>query len=176
MTRLPLAVPCLVALAVALGWTGRALSQETELPLLLEAHKDPAKDALYSRLATLSDGGQFDWGAATRIAKVRSHGLGFDGQVAILVYEDDDDDARMNCRVGTADRKAMVINWGEPVAFGKGQKPSVKVIGDRVICAHQGSKEDRLWIVVGTIQAERKQVTWGTPALFEEAGRSVDID
>lgn len=170
MTRFAHAVAWCVALALA------ASASAQEATLLLEIHKDPSKDALFSRLATLNAAGEFDWGAATRIAKARSHGFGFDGSVAVLVYEDDDDEARMNYRVGTADPKAMTVTWGEPVAFGKGQKPSVKVMGDKVICAFQGSKEDRLWIAIGTVQVERKQVTWGTPVIFEQAGSNVHID
>lgn len=171
MTRFAFAVAC----AVALGVAGSALAQG-EMTMVLEVHKDATKDALFSRVATLSAEGAFDWGAPTRIAKSRSHGVGFDGHVAVLINEDDDDTAKLNCRVGTADAKAMAVTWGEPVAFGKGQKPSVRVMGTKVICAYQGSKEDRLWIVIGDIQVERKQVTWGTPVLFEEAGRNVDID
>ena len=167
MTRITFCVLCAAVLVAGTAWGEH----------VLEVRKDPEKGAMFGRVGSIVNG-NLDWGVASRIAKASSMDVGYDGgEIAVLVYTDDEEKTEIYCRVGSVDKESLTVSWGESEkASFKGRNPTVTIKGNKVICALRGSSKDNLYVVTGTIMTERKQVAWGSPQSLGTQGTKIAID
>ena len=144
---------------------------------LIEVRKDPEKGAMFGRVGSIANG-NLDWGVASRIAKASSLAVGYDGgEIAVLVYTDDKEKTDIYCRVGSVDKESLTVSWGESEkASFNGRNPVVTIKGNTVVCALRGSSKNNLYVVTGTIMADRKQVVWGSPQSLGTKGTKIVID
>lgn len=135
------------------------------------------EEVMFSRLCKIKDDGTLDWGNKIKIGKGKSHAVYLDGKTAVLVHRGaaKETEETLFYHVGTVDLTTMVVAWGPEVQYGKGAQPSVSFKGTRVIEAHRSPNSDRLWIMIGTIDVQRQQITFGEAAKYDETGRSPAI-
>jgi hypothetical protein len=135
------------------------------------------EEVMFSRVCKIKEDGTLDWGNKVKIGKGKSHCAYLDGKIAVLVHRGagkETEDA-LFYHVGTVDLTTMTVNWGPEVQYGSGAQPSVSFKGNQIVQAHRSPNNDRLWIMTGTIDVARQQITFGAPVKYDEAGRSPSI-
>ena len=146
--------------------------------IVVGVHKSPNEDTLWYRVGSVNTANKtISWNDGIHYATGvhPSVAVSSDGTV-VGVHKSPNEDT-LWYRVGTVNAAKKTVSWTDGIHYATGVQPSVAMLSDgtTVVGVHKSPSHDTLWYRVGSVNAAKKTISWGTGIKYTEDGRDPSV-